>query len=358
MAQFTHEFKITGPQMSLTFSAPEGTTTIGRSAENDLVFVHPLVSRHHAHLESAPEACQVVDLGSTHGTMVNRQQLEAQTAVTLHAGDVIEIGAFRMEYQQIEVIVSTPVYEPPEPEEEPPLIEPAPEPEPQPAEEEAPVIVEGELVTDTAVAQPASPAPPKEETTRAYAPVPPLPPQPPVLHSQLPEGNGRYQLPPGLSATYSRYLEYLPEIYHGGPNSFITRFLALLESILSPIEWNIDNFDLYLDPKAAPASFLPWLANWYEMTFDESWSEASQRQLLAEAHTIYPRRGTVWALRRILEIYSGVTPDINDQGRSLEAFTFTVRFPLREQQINRTAIERIINANKPAHTNYSLIFQA
>ncbi|MCA9934702.1 MAG: phage tail protein I [Ardenticatenaceae bacterium] len=358
MAQFAHEFKITGPQMSLTFTAPEGTTTIGRSTENDLVFVHPLVSRRHARLESSPEACQVVDLGSTHGTMVNRKSIEAQSPVTLQTGDVIEIGAFRMVYQQLELVQQTPVYEPPvEIEPEPVSVpEPAPvqEPEAYLAEEE-PVTIEGELVEETAVTQP---SPPEEETTRTYAPIPPLPPQPPSLTAQLPESNGQFQPPPGLSATYSRYLEYLPEIYHAGPGSFITRFLALLESILTPIEWNIDNFDLYLDPKTSPNTFLPWLANWYEMTFDESWSESSQRQLLLEASEIYPRRGTVWALRRILEIYTGVTPDINDQGRSLEAFMFTVRFPLREQQVNRTAIERIINANKPAHTNYTLIFQA
>ncbi len=359
MTQFTHEFKITGPQMVLTFVAPEGETTIGRTTDNDLVFVHPLVSRRHARLVTSPEVCQVVDLNSTHGTMVNRLRIEAQRPVNLQPGDVVEIGAFRMVYEQIALV--RPVFVP----------ETEPESEPLSAEplgigaDFAAIEVEdlpersGEVeqdVAETAVSSPASPSQ-TAAPTAPYVPVPPVPPPPPHL-PDVPEPNGHYTLPPGLSYTYSRYLKYLPEIYHAGPESFLTRFLALLESILSPIEWNIDNFDLYLDPQTAPADFLPWLANWFEMTFDESWSEASQRQLLAEAQYIYPRRGTVWALRRILEIYMGVEPDINDQGRSLEPFTFTVRFPLREQQINRTAVERIINANKPAHTNYSLIFQA
>ncbi len=364
MAQFTHEFKITGPQMALTFVAPEGETTIGRTKDNDLEFVHPLVSRRHARLIATPELCQVVDLNSTHGTMVNRLRIEPQRPVDLEPGDVVEIGAFRMVYEQI-ALVSPVMMAEPEPEPEP-LSEVLPE-EPEAAgadqvivdesaaDGEAAEVVEGEE-GETAVSSTTRPA----ETgilTSAYAPVPPKPPLPPPL-PEATEPNGHYSLPPGLSFSYSRYLKYLPEIYHAGPESFLTRFLALLESILAPIEWNIDNFDLYLDSKTSPLSFLPWLADWFVMTFDESWSEASRRQLLAEAQHIYPRRGTVWALRRILEIYTGVEPDINDQGRSLEPFTFTVRFPLREQQVNRLSIERIINANKPAHTNYSLIFQA
>lgn len=355
MTQYSHEFKITGPQMMLTFVAPEGETTIGRSAENELVFVHPLVSRRHARMVTTPEVCQVVDLNSTHGTMVNRLRIEAQRPVNLQPGDVVEIGAFRMVYEQIALVQQ--VFSP----EPMPELEPEPEPVTELPPEKLAEAVEGggeitESVEETAVST--TPAPSQAESpTAPYTPIPPMPPAPPQPHS-TPEPNGHYTLPPGLFLNHSRYLKYLPEIYHAGPESFLTRFLALFESILAPIEWNIDNFDLYLNPQTAPVDFLPWLANWFEMFFDESWSEASQRQLLAEAHHIYPRRGTVWALRRILEIYSGVEPDINDQGRSLEPFTFTVRFPLREQQINRAAIERIINANKPAHTNYSLIFQA
>ncbi len=335
MAQVTHEFKITGPQMVLTFVPPLGSTTIGRAEDNDLVFVHPLVSRRHARLETTAVSCHLTDLNSTHGTMLNRLRIEPQKPLLLKPGDVIEIGAFRLAYEQI-VLVQ-------------PLAE---------QEEEKQEKAEAAQLQPVAESRAAAIAPPPTTAapTAPFVPVPPLPPTSPPVSAAA--GNGRYQPPPGLSYTDSRYLQYLPEIYHTGPQSFITRFLALLESILAPIEWNIDNFDLYLDPRTVPASFLPWLANWFVVTFDESWSEHARRQLLLEAQHIYPRRGTAWALQRILEIYTGVQPEINDQEQSLEPFTFTVRFPLREQQVNRAAIERIINANKPAHTNYSLIFQA
>jgi phage tail-like protein len=354
MAQFIHEFKITGPQMTLTFVAPAGETTIGRGVDNDLVFVHPLVSRRHARLNTAPDMCQIVDLNSTHGTMVNRLRIEAQKPLVLQPGDVLEIGAFRMVYEQIALVQAVV-----EPELEPDV---EAEPEIEVEVEVEPVMVVEERVEEvgeTAVTPPPQPAPtPYTAPTAPYTPIPPQPPQPPAPDSRERGGNGRYTPPPGLASKHSSYLQYLPDIYHTGPDSFLTRFLALLESILAPIEWNIDNFDLYLDAKTSPTPFLPWLANWFEIIFDDSWSDASQRQLLAEAKDIYPRRGTVWALRRILEIYTGTRPEIDDQSSSLEPFTFTVRFPLREQQVNRAALERIINANKPAHTNYSLIFQA
>jgi phage tail-like protein len=134
----------------------------------------------------------------------------------------------------------------------------------------------------------------------------------------------------------------------------MARFLGMFESILIPIEWNVDNFDLYLDPGTVPTGFLPWLANWFEITFDPTWGEAQRRTLLAEAHQIYARRGTCWALSRVLEIYTGHRPEIIDLDEDLEPFTFAVRLPLRAGEVNRELVERIIDANKPAHTTYTL----
>lgn len=316
MAEATYQVTIRGPQMAQTIVLPTGSLSIGRQAGNDLVLVHPLVSRRHARIECAEDACQLFDLGSTHGTMVNRMRLEPETAHTLVPGDVIEIGPFRLAFEEL------------------PVSEPEPESE-QPDE--------------------MSPDPPQQtETphlpgTRAIGPI--------LEQAPTPEENGMFTVPPGLSLSESRYLEYLPDIYNSNDNRFIPRFLALLESILSPIEWNIDNFDLYLQPQAAPLAFLPWLANWFEITFHHSWSEQSQRTLLSEAHQIHDRRGTAWALSRILEIYTGSAPEIDDQNKNLDPFTFIVKLPMREEQVNRNVIEQIIDASKPAHTSYSLLFE-
>lgn len=337
----THQFKITGPQLALTFVAPVGTTRIGRQPDNDLVFVHPLVSRSHARLLCTEETCQITDLGSTHGTFVNRQRIAGQTAVLLRNGDLVEIGAFRMEYELIS--------DRPSISDEPTVgvQEAAPIPEPVRA-----TVATPPQITDI----PTSTQSQLDSwDTSEYSPItftPRVAPPPP------PTANGHYELPPGLSFNDSSYLKYLPDIYYLNGTDFIARFLALLESVLAPIEWNVDHFYLYLDPKTSPPDFLPWLANWYEIVFDDSWSVASQRTLLQEAHRIYRRRGTTWALRRVLEIYTGVAPEIDDKNRNLDPFTFTVRIPLSEREVNRTMLEHIINMSKPAHTTYTLILNA
>ncbi|MCA9875935.1 MAG: phage tail protein I [Anaerolineales bacterium] len=357
--EVVHQVQISGPQMDQTYLLPPGKTTIGRQAGSDLVFVHPLVSRHHAELTCTADTCQITDLGSTHGTLLNHVPLEANQPVTLNPGDLVEIGAFRLEYEKVGVgLAETP--------------------------EEAPTAVEVEegskeeaVEKETAVPPPTSASPPPA----APAPVLSAPPRPVqdwptaeyVPLAPVGDGSGRngrgpgaaepveepffFTLPPGLSLTHSRYLEYLPDIYRaGGEKSFMVRFLALLESILAPLEWTVDNFDLFLDPKTAPVGFLPWLANWYDLTFDESWDEAAQRTLLTEAYLIYRRRGTAWALRRLLEIYTGRTVEIDDQNVNLDDFTFAVRIAGSEREMSRTAVERLINANKPAHTSYTLQF--
>jgi hypothetical protein len=78
-----------------------------------------------------------------------------------------------------------------------------------------------------------------------------------------------------------------------------------------------------------------------------------QRQLLAEAANLYGRRGTAWGLSRSLEIYSGVTPQIFEPADQPHSFS-VVLHRLSDRQIDRAAVERIIEANKPAQTSYSL----
>jgi phage tail-like protein len=149
-------------------------------------------------------------------------------------------------------------------------------------------------------------------------------------------------------------LSYLPGIYH---TDLMARFLGIFESILTPIEWNVDNFDLYLHANSSPASFLAWLASWFEITFDSSWNEAQRRTFLAEAHRIYAQRGTRRGLSRVLEIYTGHSPEITDQAKDQKPFTFTVRLPMRAGELDRASLERIVDANKPAHTTYTLEFR-
>jgi phage tail-like protein len=243
--------------------------------------------------------------------------LLANTPVTITGGDKIQAGPFEMVFEEIAVVAEKPAPKPKPKSKSKPKPKPKPEPKPEPPE-------------------PAGP--------------PSLPPPPPAAEIQADYSKP----PPGLSITDSRYMQYLPGIYH---TDFMARFLAIFEAVLTPIEWNVDNFDLYLNPSTTPPDFLPWLAGWFSVTFDSTWSGEQQRLLLAEAHKIFARRGTRWALTRVLEIYTGAEPEIIDQAEKEDPFTFTVKLPVTDAEYQRDLIEQIVDTNKPAHTNYKLQFK-
>jgi phage tail-like protein len=341
--EFTFELKISGPEGAWPFAVPMGQTVMGRQPDGDVVLNHQLVSRRHAQLDCTADSCTITDIGSSNGTKVNGIALTADTPQLLNDGDQIEIGPFTL------VLAQTAVTPPPPPEPDLKKLTPAvTEPLSKLEGEE----LEAGVVSEEPEPVPEAPPPPKPKKVAKASP--------PASPPSLPPGaaaNGQrpsYTPPPGLSLTASRYLQYLPEIYH---TPFMARFLALFESIYGPIEWTVDNFDMFLYPTTAPDTFLPWLANWFDLIFDNSWSEHQRRSLLTQIHEIYAYRGTKWALSRILEIYTGHEPEIDDMGQGLPPFTFIVTIPNVKEGINQTLIEKLINHHKPAHTNYSLDFK-
>lgn len=179
------------------------------------------------------------------------------------------------------------------------------------------------------------------------------------------------------------YLRYLPSLYE--QDELMGRFLMLFESFWRPIDNQIDNVHYYFDPRITPVDFLPWLASWLDLTLDDRWPEARQRQLIRWAIALHRSRGTKWGLLKYLEIYTGQQAEIVErraknfilgqearlgpgialgQGNRPHTFTVKLRLPPLEaateperqrlEQIRRHTIESIIDMQKPAHTIYSL----
>jgi hypothetical protein len=73
-----------------------GTVVIGRGAEADLMLPDTGVSRRHAELRAVDGRVELHDLGSTNGTRVNGQRVQA---VTLTDGDRITFGGTELVYR-------------------------------------------------------------------------------------------------------------------------------------------------------------------------------------------------------------------------------------------------------------------
>lgn len=85
------QITINGPgYFDTAYDLPEGTTTLGRADENDIVLSGDLVSRKHARLHVRGEELVVEDLGSRNGSKVNGEPLTGSRAIAV--GDYVAVG--------------------------------------------------------------------------------------------------------------------------------------------------------------------------------------------------------------------------------------------------------------------------
>lgn len=104
----------------------------------------------------------------------------------------------------------------------------------------------------------------------------------------------------------------LPMLYQD--DDLALRFTAALDEVLAPAIWALDDLDAYLDPWLAPTDFLAWMGRWLGVEFDETWPEARWRAMVANAAALYHWLGTAWAISRLVEIETGVVPEVVDSG--------------------------------------------
>ena len=80
-----------GPNAGARFLLDRPITSAGRHSGSDVVLDDVTVSGRHAEFRWENDELRVVDVGSLHGTYVNRELVESATLVN---GDKIYIGAF------------------------------------------------------------------------------------------------------------------------------------------------------------------------------------------------------------------------------------------------------------------------
>lgn len=284
---------------------------IGRLPEpdNDLTLVHGLISRRHAQLFCDHEPYRIVDLGSSNGTSVNDIPLPANEIRELRDGDRIVMGPFTLHY-------SAPRGEPDEPA----------EPEP-----------ELDLFAGLRLVEAPDAPPPEKPPSVADKP------------EELP-----FEPWVGMARDRSRWLQYLPYIYAEHP--FLGRYLLILEDIFGPLDQAIAHFDLFLDPRTAPESFLPVLAGWLGLVLDDRWPPKRRRAILQSAVELYDFIGTQKGLIRLLEASTECRVEVAENTDGPHTFRVTVT-PAEGTSVDEQMVRYLIDTYKPAHTVYRLQIQ-
>lgn len=82
---------LTGPLVGKIHLLEEGTTSLGRSNDVDIVINDNRISRHHVTLHTHGDKVAIEDLGSTNGTYVNGHKINGVTS--LNDGDKIQLSS-------------------------------------------------------------------------------------------------------------------------------------------------------------------------------------------------------------------------------------------------------------------------
>lgn len=116
------------------------------------------------------------------------------------------------------------------------------------------------------------------------------------------------------------YLRYLPPLYREDPVSaaFLERFLSMFETILGGLDQEIDELFRYFDFSLTPKEFLPWLASWVNLSFDDDLPEDRVRRFIQRSSSLFNRKGTPEALIEFLEIYTGRPVFLTEHSRGFK----------------------------------------
>ncbi len=137
-------------------------------------------------------------------------------------------------------------------------------------------------------------------------------------------------------------------------SSALERRLAQACSGISDL--NVPLRDLW-NPWKCPAKFLPYLAWAFSVDrWEETWTETAKRQAVSDAFWIHQRKGTVAAVKRVIEGV-GYSMTIDEWWEVADpAGTFRLEIDLNEIGITEpmiTELERIIGDAKPVSRHIS-----
>lgn len=156
----------------------------------------------------------------------------------------------------------------------------------------------------------------------------------------------------------------LPALY--ADDSFAQRLCQGLDEVLAPVLATLDCLPAYLDPATAPADLVEWLAGWVGVAVAPEMPDERRRQLVTAAARLYVWRGTLTALRTIVELSTGQSPEILESGGTAWSPDpnaplpgspdpgLVVRLQTAGHPVEESQLKALIAALVPAHVPWRL----
>jgi len=179
-------------------------------------------------------------------------------------------------------------------------------------------------------------------------------------------------------------LRFLPSVYQPrtpGERTFLRDFLWIFQHLYDSVSRRIDTIHELFNPYTTPTEFLPWLASWFAVSFDETMDEARRRRILREAAALYRIRGTREAIERMVKLFVGIEVKLIENRWPYKGLrigvsstigvdtmvlpevsmshTFIVQVPAKASELDESVLvrlHRVLEAEKPASSNYFLQF--
>lgn len=165
------------------------------------------------------------------------------------------------------------------------------------------------------------------------------------------------------------WISFLPELYQKQEDSFLKRFLGIVQSMYEDMNRKIEDIPGLYDAENTPSDLLVWLSQWLSIPDPYLWKEEQLRYLVRNGSALARLRGTVVYLREILQLYTGRTPYIveywqwayeeldsrrrNAMERLYGSDSFCVTLVLSgeglQDSVSLAVVERLVEHCSPAH---------
>jgi phage tail-like protein len=169
---------------------------------------------------------------------------------------------------------------------------------------------------------------------------------------------------PGLASPYALG-PTLPSLYQ--EDSFAQRFTSAFDDVLAPIHASLDNLAAYVDPWLAPEDFVDWLSEWVGAIVDGTWDVERRRASVAYAADLYRMRGTSRGLAAQVELVTGGSVEIVENGGAAWTLDPTEKMPGKPElslvvrvtvadpkSLDMGRLDRLVAAAKPAHIPHTI----